>query len=268
MSAATDTKPTNLWRDAWKRLRRNKLAVTGLFIVLVLVFVAITGPYLTPYDFLSQNLDLRNAPPSLGHPFGTDDLGRDVISRVIYGARTALIVAVMVTLIAVIIGVVLGAVAGFYGGTFDKVMMWSTDMTMSVPQLLLVVVINASLKQPIATWMENMYLSTGNQLFRNTAHHRLYAGVRLDGADLMAALRKAGPRPSPVDPLTPLCHRRPRPWPDQPHHPDALRPAERDGAADRGRLGWPWHRDGAGKRVLLPRCGGQPANAKLGQHDL
>ncbi|MEO8244386.1 MAG: ABC transporter permease [bacterium] len=169
MTAATDTRPSNLWRDAWKRLRRNRLAVTGLFIVVLLVFVALIGPYLTPYDFLSQNLDARNVPPSLSHPFGTDDLGRDVISRVIYGARTALIVAVMVTLIAVTLGVVLGAVAGFYGGTFDKIMMWSTDMTMSVPQLLLVVVINASLKQPIATWMENMYLSTGNQAFRNTA---------------------------------------------------------------------------------------------------
>lgn len=162
-------RPTSLWRDAWRRLRRNKLAVTGLWIVAALVLVAAIGPWITPYDFLSQNLDARNLPPSLTHPFGTDDLGRDVISRVIYGARTAFLVAVCVTVIALVIGVVLGAIAGFYGGVFDRVMMWFTDMTMSVPQLLLVVVINASLKQPIATWMEGMYLASLNPIWRNSA---------------------------------------------------------------------------------------------------
>lgn len=165
----TQDRPTNLWRDAWKRLRRNKLSVVGLCIVVFLVLVAAIGPWLTPYDFLSQNLDARNLPPSLAHPFGTDDLGRDVISRVIYGARTAFLVAVCVTAIALIIGVVLGAIAGFYGGMFDRFMMWFTDMTMSVPQLLLVVVINASLKQPISTWMEAMYQQSYNPIWRNSA---------------------------------------------------------------------------------------------------
>ncbi|MEO5620077.1 MAG: ABC transporter permease [Cypionkella sp.] len=162
-------RPTNLWNDAWKRLRRNKLAVTGLAVVMILLLVALIGPYLTPYDFLSQNLDARNLPPELAHPFGTDDLGRDVLSRVIYGARTAFLVAICVTAIALSIGVVLGAIAGFYGGAFDRFMMWFTDMTMSVPQLLLVVVINASLKQPISTWMEGMYLQTLNPIWRNSA---------------------------------------------------------------------------------------------------
>jgi ABC-type dipeptide/oligopeptide/nickel transport system permease subunit len=165
----SNDRPTNLWSDAWKRLRRNKLAVTGLVIVLILLAVAMIGPWITPYDFLSQNLDARNFPPSFDHPFGTDDLGRDVISRVIYGARTAFLVAVCVTAIAFSIGVILGAIAGFYGGTFDRLMMWFTDMTMSVPQLLLVVVINASLKQPISTWMEAMYQHSFNPIWRNSA---------------------------------------------------------------------------------------------------
>ena len=164
-----DEKPTNLWTDAWKRLKRNGLAVTGLGIVFALMLVAAFGPWLTPYDFLSQNLDARNLAPSLAHPFGTDDLGRDVMSRVIYGARTAFLVAVTVTIIALLIGIILGAIAGFYGGVFDKVMMWFTDMTMSVPQLLLVVVINASLKQPVAQWMEATYLQTMNPIWRNSA---------------------------------------------------------------------------------------------------
>ncbi|MCU0906616.1 MAG: ABC transporter permease [Rhodobacteraceae bacterium] len=164
-----EDRPASLWRDAWRRLRRNRLAVAGLVVLAVLVFVAAFGPWLTPYDFLSQDLDARNLPPSLAHPFGTDDLGRDVLSRVIYGARTAFLVAVLVTLVAVVIGVSLGAIAGFYGGRFDRVLMWVTDMTMSVPQLLLVVVINASLKQPISQWMEARYLETLNPLYRNSA---------------------------------------------------------------------------------------------------
>ncbi len=165
----SDERPTSLWRDAWKRLRRNKLAVTGLIVVLVLLLIAVIGPWITPYDFLSQNLDARNMAPSWAHPFGTDDLGRDVLSRVIYGARTAFLVAICVTAIALAIGIILGAIAGFYGGPFDRFMMWFTDMTMSVPQLLLVVVINASLKQPISTWMEQMYLQTLNPIWRNSA---------------------------------------------------------------------------------------------------
>jgi oligopeptide transport system permease protein len=164
-----EEKPTGLWSDAWRRLRRNKLAVAGLVVIVILVLVAIFGPLLTPYDFLSQNLDARNMAPSFAHPFGTDDLGRDVLSRLIFGARTALMVAVMVTLIAVALGTLLGAIAGFYGGMFDRLLMWITDMTMSVPQLLLVVVINASLKQPITLWMEARYMETMNPIYRNSS---------------------------------------------------------------------------------------------------
>ena len=111
-------KPVSLWRDAWDRLVKNKLAVIGLVMVLVLFFAAVFGPYLTPYDFLNQNLDDRNLPMSWAHLFGTDDLGRDVFSRVLYGARTAFFVAIVVTIIAVIIGSALGVLAGYYGGQY------------------------------------------------------------------------------------------------------------------------------------------------------
>lgn len=163
-----DDAPVSLWRDAWSRLLRNRLAVAGLVMVVVLVFAAAFGPMLTPYDFLSQNLEARNLAPSLSHWFGTDDLGRDVFSRVLYGTRTALVVAVVVTAIAVAIGVALGAVAGFFGGLVDRTIMWITDMTMSVPNLLLVVVINASLKTPLSQWMEARYLATLNPFYRET----------------------------------------------------------------------------------------------------
>lgn len=169
MMIDTDDRPSSLWRDAWRRLRRNRLAVAGLVIIAALVVVAAVGPWISPYDFLSQNLDARNESPSLGHWLGTDDLGRDVLSRLIYGARTAFLVAVGVTVAAVSLGVALGAIAGFYGGKFDRFVMWFTDITMSVPQLLLVVVINASLKQPISLWMEAKYMATMNPLYRNSA---------------------------------------------------------------------------------------------------
>jgi len=163
-----DDRPTNLWRDAWGRLRQNKLAIAGLVIVALLILMAIFGPILAPYDYLSQNLAIRDSGPSLAHLFGTDDLGRDVFSRVLFGARTAVIVAVTVTLIAVVIGVVLGALAGFFGGMTDRIITWFTDITMTVPSLLLVVVINASLKPPISAWMDAQYKATLNPAFRNT----------------------------------------------------------------------------------------------------
>lgn len=167
-ASVVDEPPVSLWRDAWYRLKRNKLALFGLIVVVVLAFAAVFGPYLTPQDYLSQDLDARNLPPSLAHFFGTDDLGRDVFSRVVYGTRTAFLVAVIVTLIAVVIGVALGAVAGFFGDPFDRAIMWLTDVTMSVPNLLLVVVINASLKTPITQWMEARYLETLNPFYRQT----------------------------------------------------------------------------------------------------
>jgi len=170
MTASLDSQgeaPVNLWRDAWLRLRRNRLAMFGLALIVLLVFVAAFGPCLTPYDFLSQDQTARNAAPSAAHWLGTDDLGRDVLSRVIYGARTALLVAIVVTIVAAALGTALGAIAGYFGGWADRIIMWFTDVTMSIPNLLLVVVINASLKPPLANWMEERYLETLNPFYRN-----------------------------------------------------------------------------------------------------
>jgi ABC-type dipeptide/oligopeptide/nickel transport system permease subunit len=159
---------SSLWRDAFDRLVANRLAVVGMIIILLLFFTAIVGPYITPYDFLSQDLTARNQPPSAAHWLGTDDLGRDVLSRVIYGARTATIVAFSVTGVSLIIGIALGSVAGYVGGKVDSLIIWLTDFVMSIPSLLLAVVINLSLKTPLTYWMDDMYLATHNPLFRQT----------------------------------------------------------------------------------------------------
>jgi ABC-type dipeptide/oligopeptide/nickel transport system permease subunit len=160
--------PVGLWTDAWARLRANKIAMVGLAAIALLVLVAIFGPVLTPYDFLTQDLDSRNLAPSMTHWLGTDELGRDVASRVIYGTRTAFLVAIVVTAISAIIGSALGAIAGYAGGKVDATIMWFTDVFMSVPNLLLVIVINTSLKPQLGRWMDQMYLATENVLFRNT----------------------------------------------------------------------------------------------------
>ena len=137
-------------------------------LVLFVFFVAIFGPYITPYDFLSQDLYARNQAPSLLHWFGTDDLGRDVLSRVIYGARTAVVVAFSTVIFSLIIGLFMGALGGYFGGKVDSFVVWLIDITMSIPSLLLVIVINVSLKPPLVNWMDAQFLATGNAFYRNT----------------------------------------------------------------------------------------------------
>jgi ABC-type dipeptide/oligopeptide/nickel transport system permease subunit len=159
-------KKYNLWRDAFARLMANKLAVVSLVLVIILIFLALIGPYITPYDFLSQDLDARNEPPSWEHWMGTDNLGRDVFSRVIYGARTATIIAFTVVGITMFIGVILGSIAGYAGGKVDEFIMWVTTVVMSVPAILLAVVASVSLRPPMGRWMEDMYFLTKIQIFR------------------------------------------------------------------------------------------------------
>ncbi len=160
------SKKYNLWRDAFARLMANKLAVVSLVLIIILLFLALFGPYITPYDFLSQDLDARNHPPSWEHWMGTDNLGRDVFSRVIYGARTATIIAFTVVGISMLIGVTLGSIAGYAGGKVDEFIMWVTTLVMSVPAILLAVVASVSLRPPMGRWMEDMYFLTKIQFFR------------------------------------------------------------------------------------------------------
>lgn len=158
----------SLAKDAFNRLIANKLAMIGLIVVALLMLIALIGPYITPYDFLSQDLMSRNQSPSALHWFGTDDLGRDVLSRVIYGARTAILVAFSVTILSFIIGTVLGSLAGYLGGKFDSFVSWLIDITMSIPSLLLVIVINVSLKPTLVNWMDAQFMATHDEFWRNT----------------------------------------------------------------------------------------------------
>jgi len=168
-NAIQDAPTESFLKDAFTRFIANKGAVIGLVLISILFLIAFIGPYITPYDFLAQNIEERNQGISWQHPFGTDDLGRDILSRVIYGARTAVIISLSVTLLSFLIGIVIGSIGAYNVGTkIDGFIVWLIDVTMSIPSLLLVIVLNTSLKPLFITWMESQYLSTKNPIFRET----------------------------------------------------------------------------------------------------
>jgi peptide/nickel transport system permease protein len=127
--------------DIWRRFRRNRLAMVGLTFVVLLVLVAIFAPAIAPYSITERTSGSARQPPSLDHLFGTDAIGRDVFSRVVYGARVSLRIGILATAISLIIGVLLGAVAGFAGGTTGTLIMRLTDVFLAIPYIVLAVAI-------------------------------------------------------------------------------------------------------------------------------
>lgn len=128
-------------RDVWDRYKKNKLAMIGLIFLVIMVVMAIFVPILSKYGFEDQNIALKNATPSLDHPFGTDKLGRDIFVRVMYGGRISLSIAFASAFICLIIGVLYGGIAGYVGGKVDMVMMRIVDILDSIPTLLYVILI-------------------------------------------------------------------------------------------------------------------------------
>ncbi|OIO96861.1 MAG: hypothetical protein AUK03_03255 [Anaerolineae bacterium CG2_30_64_16] len=161
-------KVRSLWGDALRKLVSNRLSVIGIVITTLLIFTAIFGPTLAPYGYTEQNL-LRPAElPSADHWLGTDELGRDLFTRIIYGARTAVLVAVFSTTLSVILGVLIGTLAGYAGKWVDALVIRFTDIIMSIPSLLLAAMIAATLKQPVIQWARNVYAQTHWSVFANT----------------------------------------------------------------------------------------------------
>jgi peptide/nickel transport system permease protein len=129
----------------WDRLRRNRMAMAGLILVLGLFAVAVLAPWLAPYDPTLINLQEVLRPPGVPHLLGTDTLGRDVLSRVIYGARISLLVGFVAVGLATLIGVLVGALAGYYGGVVDAVLMRLVDLMLCFPTLFLILAVIAVL---------------------------------------------------------------------------------------------------------------------------
>jgi ABC-type dipeptide/oligopeptide/nickel transport system permease subunit len=157
-----------LWQDAVRQFVKNRLAVGGLIVITLLIFAALFGPYVAPYDFLDQDLSNTLQPPSADHWLGTDELGRDIFSRLLHGARTAALVSLSSIAVSLLIGVAIGTMAGFAGGRVDQFLMWLSDLVQSIPNLLLAILVNTALKRPIVDWFDALYAKTHHPVFLNT----------------------------------------------------------------------------------------------------
>ncbi len=153
---------TTYWQDAWRRLKQNPAAMISLGVIILIILLAIFGPMLSPYTYSEQDFSRRNQGPSAEHWFGTDGLGRDLFTRVLYGARISLSIGFVAALVT-IFGVLYGGISGFVGGWLDNVMMRFVDIMYSIPFLLWVILLMVYLKEilPQDAGLISMYLALG-----------------------------------------------------------------------------------------------------------
>ena len=151
------TKKRSQLKEVWRRFCRNKQAMIGLAMLLLLIFAAVFANLIAPYDPVEQNLLIRLQGPSAAHWFGTDELGRDIFSRILYGARISLTVGLIAVSISCVAGCALGAIAGYYGGILDTVIMRISDIMMAIPSILL----NISIVAALGTGLQNVMIAIG-----------------------------------------------------------------------------------------------------------
>jgi oligopeptide transport system permease protein len=132
---------TSLWEDAWHRLQKNKLAMFGLCVVSFMIIISLLTPWIAPYSYFEQDLDLGAIPPSADHWLGTDTFGRDLLTRIMYGSRISLMVGFLATAVALTIGVLWGTVSGFFGGRIDSVMMRTVDILYALPFTIFIILL-------------------------------------------------------------------------------------------------------------------------------
>lgn len=156
--AADITRPSiTYWQDAWMRLQKNKMAMAGLYIVVFVILIAAIGPVLSHASYSDQDLSQANQSPSVEHWFGTDNLGRDLFIRVLYGARISMSIGIVASLLNFTVGVLYGGIAGFSGGKVDRYMMNIVDVLYSIPVLLYVILLMVVLKPGLT----NIFIALG-----------------------------------------------------------------------------------------------------------
>ncbi len=187
---AAPTDRASLWGDAWRRLLQNKLAVAGMVIIIILSFVAIFAPVLAREHYATANFDRPFERPSREYPLGTDNLGRDMLSRIIWGARVSMAVALGAQVLTLVIGVPIGAVAGYLGGRWDTAIMRGVDVMYAFPRLLFVLLLMAM----FGGGMRNIFIAIGVTGW--TTESRLVRGqfLALKERDFVKAARVAGTR--------------------------------------------------------------------------
>ncbi len=154
----TITRPTITYRqDAWRRLKKNKLAMIGLYTILLIMLIALAGPWISSASYSDQDLLRTNQSPSAEHWFGTDNLGRDLFIRVLYGARISLSIGIVASFLNLTIGVIYGGISGFFGGRVDKIMMNIVDILYGIPVLLYVILLMVVLEPGLT----NIFIALG-----------------------------------------------------------------------------------------------------------
>ena len=177
----------------WLRFRRNPLGMIGLTITLALILIAVFAPVLAPYDPITQNLTERLLPPgTIGHWMGTDDFGRDIWTRILFGSRITLYIVLLVILTAPVVGLIIGTVAGYFGGWTDQILMRITDIFLAFPKLILALALvavlgrgmeNAVLAIALTSWPPYARVARAETLtVRNSDY---IAAVRLQGASAL-----------------------------------------------------------------------------------
>ncbi len=141
------------WKLTFRVIMKSPLALAGLLLVLAFLIIATIGPYISPYDPYKINFEEMLQPPSFKHPFGTDEYGRDIFSRVLHGARISLTVGIITLSISVPLGVFLGLISGYYGGVVDEIIMRITDIFLAFPGLILAMALSAAMGSGIVTVM-------------------------------------------------------------------------------------------------------------------
>ncbi len=156
------------WQDAWRRLKKNKMAMLGMYLLIAIILIAILGPIVSPYNYSDQSLTAANRPPTKVHPFGMDNLGRDLMTRVFYGARISLSIGFIVALCTIFIGIIYGGIAGYVGGTTDNIMMRIVDVLYVIPStlyvILLMLIIGSGFKSVIVALGATSWLGMARQV--------------------------------------------------------------------------------------------------------
>lgn len=174
--------------EVWRRLRQNKMAMAGLVILVLLVIMALSANLLAPEGYDNQDFSKTFLGPSMEHPFGTDNLGRDILDRIIHGARYSLSVGIIAVGIAIIAGGLLGAFAGFYGGTVDNVIMRLMDILLAIPSILLAISIVAAL----GPGLFNVMLAVGISSVPGYARIVRASVIQLKGQEFIEAAKAIG----------------------------------------------------------------------------
>jgi len=184
---------SSLWLDAWRRLSRNRLAVVGGAVVLFFALMAVFAPFVAPYKYWRQTEDILQG-PTLRHVFGTDDSGRDILTRVVYGSQVSMTVGIIAQVIVLVVGVTFGAVAGFYGKWVDQVIMRVTDVMFGLPDLLLILLFVSLFGRSIS----NIFIAIGLTNWMTMA--RLVRGqiLSLREKEFVEAARSVGVRDLPL----------------------------------------------------------------------